>query len=68
MTMIHWLSNPKKETETKCPKCGEVTEQIIECPRCGGCGCVERCIPAGKGTICVECEEEDEEDNASASE
>lgn len=44
-----------------CPQCGQETAQTIECPRCGKEGCVERCIPGGVGTICVECEENEDE-------
>lgn len=46
-------------TET-CPNCGQATENIIECPRCHTEGCIEFCIPAGVGTICAKCEENED--------
>lgn len=44
----------------KCPYCAEVVEEkfVFECPQCARVGCPE-CMPAGKGCICPECEESD---------
>ena len=47
--------------------CGQATAQILECPTCHREGCVEKCIPGGRGTACNACDakpaaSDDEED------
>jgi len=50
----------REQTGKTCPNCHMVTEQVIKCPRCHTSGCVEFCIPASVGTLCVACESEGE--------
>ncbi len=45
----------------ECPSCGDPTIEIVECPQCAKEGCTESCIPAGRNTLCLECEESEEE-------
>lgn len=54
--------NPKRrpkrdKAQGTCPRCGQPTEQILECPACHREGCTERCITGGKGTSCNECDD-----------
>ena len=50
---------PKKEkAKATCPRCGQETEQILECPVCRRDGCAERCIAGGRGTPCNECDDQ----------
>ena len=49
----------------KCPRCGEPydpkEDQIVECPRCGREGSTACCNSGGKGCLCVECEENEDD-------
>ena len=50
-------------TTAICDYCGEPREERyrLTCPRCGRTGC-PACMPGGRGCICPECEEKDEEE------
>lgn len=43
-----------------CPKCGgeydRRYDKILICPKCGCEGSTQCCIPAGSGTMCLDCE------------
>ena len=51
------------EATESCPYCGErvLTKEVIDCPECGRWGCPE-CMPAGRGCICPDCEDKQEEE------
>lgn len=51
----------KTADDLSCPYCGneEEMERIFTCPRCGREGCW-KCMPAGRGCICPECEEQED--------
>ena len=57
----------KPKAKGTCPVCGQATSEILECPTCHREGCVEKCIPGGKGTACNACDAkpaaDDEEDS-----
>ena len=41
-----------------CPMCSRpmlAEDEIITCSECGGEGCMEYCIPGGRGTACTDC-------------
>lgn len=42
---------------TRCPECGEVTEEILRCPNCQELGCMnEGCTMVdGEGEECLHC-------------
>ena len=46
----------------ECPYCGKEAEIELTCPECGREGC-EHCMPSGKGCVCPECEEKEDEAN-----
>jgi hypothetical protein len=49
---------PKRsKAKGTCPKCGQPTKQVLECPTCNSEGCVERCNAAGRGSPCNACDE-----------
>jgi hypothetical protein len=63
------MKKAKKEKKTEpqtetCPKCGTIYDPkhdgIVECRRCGAEGSTACCNPAGKGCICLDCEEKEE--------
>lgn len=45
----------------KCPMCSteydDAVDEVLECPRCGLPGATLCCIPGGRHTICVDCEQ-----------
>lgn len=45
----------------KCPCCGldfdPADFEVLECPECGVHGSTACCIPAGRGCVCIACEE-----------
>lgn len=51
----------KRTGTIACPTCGEDTDPItlLVCPRCLKDGCAA-CIPGGRYTLCVECDEADD--------
>jgi hypothetical protein len=52
----------KKPKREKCPKCGEDTAKTYECPRCEIEGCIEACNTGGNNCVCVECEQQEAEE------
>lgn len=62
------MSDDKPESEG-CPFCGETRGALpdgtfLECPECGRDGC-DKCMPAGRGCACPECEDGEGEEPAS---
>lgn len=57
------MSVKKIEGYNSCPNCGEINDddepELYTCPRCDTEG-YECCFPAGRGTICLQCEESGE--------
>jgi len=48
--------------DLRCAFCLHFAEMGFEdCVQCGERMCVDQCIPGGRGTKCVSCEEEDGE-------
>lgn len=47
----------RPKAKEPCPRCGQETEQVLECPVCHREGCTERCNAGGVGTPCNKCDE-----------
>lgn len=41
---------------TACDRCGEPSEEVLECPSCNETVCTDRCM-AGRGVRCFNCED-----------
>lgn len=53
-------STPKVRGDD-CPMCSRPMlddDVVICCAECGEEGCTEHCIPGGRGTACVDCEDD----------
>jgi hypothetical protein len=50
--------------KAKCERCGSDTKKYgtATCVECGANVCVEECIPGGNRTMCVQCEEQEPEE------
>lgn len=48
-----------------CPKCGceydPEEDDVMECVECGEEGSTLCCMPFGRDTMCIDCEEQDDE-------
>ena len=63
MLVLPWLTSHWRNNMNTCDYCGiEVEDRYrFECPSCHRPGCPE-CMPAGRGVICPECEEQESND------